>query len=109
VPYQSSATVLADNHYAFATSDVFDLPGIPGLGNPNPRADFPQHVVVKINGVFYDPSYGKTYNSILQWQDASVWGYYIESDPVPAQLLPGQWKIRTERPGVLEVRTIPPS
>ena len=33
----------------------------PAQNNPNPKADFQNHMVVLINGVLYDPSYGVTY------------------------------------------------
>jgi hypothetical protein len=49
---------------------------LPAQGNPSPPEKFTDHNVVERNGIFYDPSYGKTYISKLAWEDASVSVYY---------------------------------
>jgi hypothetical protein len=38
--------------------DAFNLPGIPGQGQPEPPSAFENHYVVKYGGKIYDPSYG---------------------------------------------------
>lgn len=39
--------------------EAADALGVPGQGNsPNPPSVFDRHLIVSINGVYYDPSYG---------------------------------------------------
>ena len=59
--------------------DAFDLPGIPGQGNPNPPGAFNGHWITLCNGAYYDPSYGtpKTtgVNKDKLYEDGSLDGY----------------------------------
>jgi hypothetical protein len=48
------------------------------VGNNNPSADFNRHFIVKIENVYYDPSYGKKYNSVKEWEESSIDGFFIE-------------------------------
>jgi len=60
-------------------ADAFDLPGIPGQGNPNPPGAFNGHWITLCNGAYYDPSYGtpKTtgVNKDRLYEDGSLDGY----------------------------------
>ena len=60
------------------TDDV----GLAGQDNPNPASYFSRHFIVKINGRFYDPSYGAgpftgtTNEANLAWEQAGIDGYH---------------------------------
>lgn len=45
---------------------------VPAQGGIPTRADFPDHAVVKFDGKYYDPSYGKEATSLLNWQNKSL-------------------------------------
>ena len=58
---------------------VTNLQGIPGQGNPNPYSDFAFHIVVKAeNGTIYDPSYGATYSSYRDYEEAAIQAFFKE-------------------------------
>ncbi|MCG8328773.1 MAG: hypothetical protein MI974_13865, partial [Chitinophagales bacterium] len=60
------------------TPEVVDLEGVPGQGNiANPYSDFGSHYIVLMNGKLYDPSYGLKYNTLKDWEEGSIDGYYI--------------------------------
>jgi hypothetical protein len=40
-----------------------DLRGVPGQGTANPLSLFAYHAYIKVNGVYYDPSYGKVWET----------------------------------------------
>ena len=44
--------------------------------NPNPLATFENHVVVEINGKYYDPSYGARYDTLPDMQNRAIAGFY---------------------------------
>jgi hypothetical protein len=54
---------------------VSDLPGIGGQNTANPPSIFDNHCMIKVNGVYYDPSYGKTWASRQEWEDQAVAGF----------------------------------
>ena len=59
--------------------NAVDKPGVEGQGNPNPIAIFGDHALVRIGTRIYDPSYGTgPFNSVLDWEDASVDGYGVQ-------------------------------
>jgi len=66
------------------TPEVTEFNGLPGQGNDNPYCDFSRHFIVKTNGKYYDPSYGRFFNSIKEWEDAgnkkSIAGFYIKEE-----------------------------
>jgi hypothetical protein len=73
-----------NNAYVWRFSEVNDSPGIPGQGTPNPKSSFNLHQMVRINGVYYDPSYGKSYNSLAEFDDHAVAAHFVRSpDPWP--------------------------
>jgi len=45
---------------------------IPGQGNPSPPTVFADHAVVTYDTRIYDPSYGRAYNTLIAWEDASL-------------------------------------
>lgn len=59
-----------------------DADGIPGQENPNPASYFSRHFIVKINGKYYDPSYGAgpfegtTNEANLEWEQGAIDGYH---------------------------------
>jgi hypothetical protein len=53
-----------------------DLARAAAQGNPNPRAHFCNHAIVRFNGAYYDPSYGTgPFASPTAWEDASLDGF----------------------------------
>jgi len=59
--------------FATPPSLPIDLSGIAGQGTSNPLASaFPDHAVVTYGTTIYDPSYGHTHQSLLDWQSASL-------------------------------------
>ncbi len=54
-----------------------DYDGIPGQNTLNPRSTFRNHVVVKVNGSYYDPSYGLKWASAQAWEDGAVDGFMV--------------------------------
>jgi len=68
-----------DGTYDFVGSpQVIEKDGLPGQGNPNPISNFDNHYLVKIEGKngYYDPSYGTTYESLMDFQKRSIAGFY---------------------------------
>jgi len=52
-------------------------PSLYGQGNVVPGLQmFDTHYLIKRNGKYYDPSYGVSFNSLLEWEDASVDGFW---------------------------------
>lgn len=45
---------------------------VPGQGGIPTVTTFPDHGVVKFDGKYYDPSYGKEATSLLDWQNKSL-------------------------------------
>ncbi len=43
-----------------------------GQNKTKPYFSFRNHAVLKYGGILYDPSYGRTYDDLLKWEDASV-------------------------------------
>lgn len=48
--------------------------GIPAQNNPSPISIFSNHALVSVNGIYYDPSYGQSFNSLQSWSDACLAG-----------------------------------
>ena len=63
-------------YYWGATIEVADKPGLPGQNTANPKSHFGDHRIVKIDGKYYDPSYGTQFATLQAWEDASVMGFY---------------------------------
>ena len=54
-----------------------DLPGAAGQNIADPLSVFVDHCLIKINGVYFDPSYGKKYTSHQDWEDNAVAGFLV--------------------------------
>jgi len=53
--------------------------GTPAQGhtvNSKPPALFPNHMLAIVNGVYYDPSYGRTYSSLQDMENQVINGYF---------------------------------
>jgi hypothetical protein len=60
----------------FVTLPAADDTGIPGQNNPDPRAYFENHAIVKYNGKYYDPSYGSSGPiDAAPWETSSLAGF----------------------------------
>jgi hypothetical protein len=57
-----------------------DTTGIPGQGRVNPASIFKDHVLVKYDDNIYDPSYGKVYTSMKNFEDTAVVGFVLETE-----------------------------
>lgn len=47
-----------------------------GQNSTNPPGAFPNHALLKIGSTYYDPSYGKSYSGLIQFQQQSIAGIY---------------------------------
>jgi len=69
--------------YNFLFQSVNEVSGVQGQGTENPFSDFDSHTFIELlnpkfnNPPFYDPSYGLTYNSIEDFENSAVEGFYI--------------------------------
>lgn len=61
-------------NWAIWQNPIQDLYGVAGQGNENPQAAFDNHAVVTFSSKIYDPSYGKIFASLMDWEDASLDG-----------------------------------
>ena len=59
---------------------VTDKAGIPGQGQADPASIFFNHVVVMYDTKVYDPSYGKTYTTMKDFEDTAVAGFVLETE-----------------------------
>jgi hypothetical protein len=50
--------------YQWQSAEVLDHYGISGQNNDNPAKLFDNHVIAKIDNMYYDPSYGKAYANV---------------------------------------------
>jgi hypothetical protein len=66
-----------NNQYAWQRADVTYTQPTAAQNNANPQAIFDNHSVIKwTNGKYYDPSYGKTYDSLADFENQSIAGFY---------------------------------
>ncbi len=68
--------------------EVRDSIGVPGQNSANPQSQFQLHVITKIDGTYYDPSYGKTYTGAPDLTSSAIAGVFTETmmfDPVEQQ------------------------
>ena len=61
---------------------VANDPGIAAQNNPNPHSIFADHAFAVVNGTYYDPSYGKTFSTLKQFDDEAIDGYFFQSKKV---------------------------
>lgn len=73
---------VADNAYHWRYRQVYDLTGVAGQGAPNPESAFGYHMVAKVNNRLYDPSYGRTYNDLEDFETGAVYGF-VKSAIIP--------------------------
>ena len=66
--------------------EVKKLPGVRGQNSDDPLAVFRFHQIARIDGTYYDPSYGLTYTSLDQMAKDSVAGFYIITSVDPLVL-----------------------
>jgi hypothetical protein len=65
--------------FPYGTSGIKKLPGIPGSCTKSPASHFGNHQIAKIDGVYYDPSYGATFSNLseLKTKSLSAWGLMV--------------------------------
>lgn len=66
--------ILVKNYQLRDPLDPIDLIGIPAQGNADPISQFVNHVVVKFGNKYYDPSYGKKFNTMQEFLSQAVSG-----------------------------------
>jgi hypothetical protein len=66
-----------------APPDVTDAAGIPGQNTANPHSLFSDHVVAKLDGKYYDSSYGRVWDSRQHFEDTAVAGFYGQFTQFP--------------------------
>jgi hypothetical protein len=81
IPPVLVADVIQNNTYVWRFAEVNDAPGVPGQGTVNPASFFENHQLVRINGVYYDPSYGGSYGSLVELEGSAVAGYIVRIQP----------------------------
>jgi hypothetical protein len=84
-PYFNEFTTYLDRWYnstryvwgdvAGQNVDIHDGDGVSGQGTANPLSTFANHVLVKLNGTYYDPSYGLTYANLQAFDDNIAYFY----------------------------------
>lgn len=75
--------------YMWKFSQCTDVRGIAGQGVANPASSFDSHTFTCINGIYYDPSYGRTYPSTI-WPLGNIINYFVRykaSSPVSEQVV----------------------
>ncbi|MCC6909226.1 MAG: hypothetical protein IT430_14890 [Phycisphaerales bacterium] len=61
--------------YHWAYTELKPTGNLPGQGGTTPPREFHYHMLLNIDGTLYDPSYGRTYNSLEQFENQMVFGY----------------------------------
>lgn len=90
------------NKYTWAANGevVKDAPGLKGQNSDDPASLFQLHIVALYDlksKTLYDPSYGKKYASLIEFEKAAVFGY--------ATLVPGE----NNQPAQLSIRVRNPA
>ena len=78
-PWPGPPVVTANNQYVWAGADVTRAPGIMGQNTLYPASIFGSHFVAYIDGIYYDPSYGASYSSLLNLDSQAISGFFITS------------------------------
>ena len=61
--------------FPYGVSGIKKLPGLPGPCTTKPTANFSDHQITKIDGVYYDPCYGTTATSLKELRDNGLDGW----------------------------------
>jgi len=61
--------------YTWMYSEATDLTGLPGQNTGNPKSHFQNHQVIRFGNRYYDPSYGRSYESKSDLESAEIAGY----------------------------------
>jgi hypothetical protein len=107
------AALCAGNQFNWQPADpnslAGDLPGIEAQGGiENPQALFPDHALIQVGSVYFDPSYGAVYDSQLAFQQAAiagVWGFITVNGE---QLIQIQ-RVDASTPLLLNFQVAPPN
>jgi hypothetical protein len=76
--YRQNAQTHEWEYYWGAKAEVTDKDGMPGQNTTNPKSGFQNHVLVEAVDKVFDPSYGKSYDNLQKWEDASVAGFVFK-------------------------------
>ena len=65
--------------FTYKSTGIKKLPGIPGSCTQTPASHFGNHQIAKIDGVYYDPSYGSSSASLneLKMKSICAWGMMV--------------------------------
>lgn len=96
-----------DSTYLWLSSEVTSEDGWPGQSKANPLSIFENHQFIKFNQNYYDPSYGTSYDSILEFQQTMVAGFFGLADQQQLDLANNYWywlrKVRPPHPTQLQL------
>mgnify|MGYP000411580067 CR=1 FL=1 len=76
IPPEFPNPLIVNNTYVWRFAEASDAPGVPGQGTVDPASLFNNHQVVKIAGVYFDPSYGEVYGSLGAIDSGAVAAHY---------------------------------
>lgn len=83
-PYKNTYSTLIPfpyTAYSFITADVTDQVGIPGSCTPNPSSYFNNHQIAKLDGKYYDPCYGVTFDALIDIKTEAFDGWSFRFTP----------------------------
>ena len=81
--------------YNWSHQEVSDDGGEGGQGTGDPASLFAFHVLAKVGDHYYDVAMGKDYESVAEWRDDAIAGYWKEMSGTSTELVNGvtHWKI----------------
>ena len=75
-PYFNGRPYLSEDKHEFETTEIYDEIGLAGQNSPNPTSMFNNHQVLFIRGKYFDPSYGKVFESLKEIQEMAIAGFW---------------------------------
>lgn len=77
-PLGANVWTASENAVAYlwqGNAPVTDQQGVDGQNSANPHSIFPNHALLDIGGTIYDPSYGRLYQSLQNFEDTAIVGF----------------------------------
>lgn len=87
-----------------ADSIAVDVDGVKAQGPySNPMSNFSDHALVKSNNLYFDPSYGTSPCTPVQWEDISIDGFGVVLVNLKDKSKSFMWYYKVDSKGVLEI------